>query len=126
VELTDLRSLTQAADLQAAPAEKPAFKDVEVPTRVLQRLPRKAAHGATLAYPEIAPFIIGPGRDRGHPFRIIVDSALIKEIGANAGHPTMTIRVYDLDDPRLAELRKIIAVPSSDRPVYLLTVKPSY
>jgi hypothetical protein len=126
VELTDLRSLTQAADLQGAPAEKPAFKDVEVPMKVLQRLPRKAASGATLAFPEIAPFIVGPGRDRHHPFRIVVDSALIKEIAANTRQPTLTIRVYDLDDSRLAELRNIVALRSSDKPAYLLTVKPSY
>ena len=125
VTVTDLRSLTEAVDLQTAPAERPAFNDVEVPTRVLQRLPRKAVNGATLAYPEIAPFITGPGRERHRPFRIIVDSILIKEIAANERHPTMTIRVYDLDDPRLAELRNIVALRSVG-PVYLLTVKPSY
>jgi hypothetical protein len=122
--VTDLRSLIEAADVQAVPSDKPVFKDVEVPMRLLQHLRGKAASGAPVEYDQIAPFIADAGRADRRAVRIIVDSALVKEIGANAGHQNMTIRVYDLEAPQMAELLKRIAVPPN-KPTYLLTVKPS-
>jgi hypothetical protein len=124
--VTDLRSLVEAADVQAIPGEKPVFKDVEVPMRLLQRLRRRAGRSGPLEYDQIAPFIANANRADRRVVRIIVDSALIKKIGANAGHHDMTIRVYDLDTPQMAELRKLIAHVPPDRPTYLLTVKPPY
>jgi hypothetical protein len=124
--VTDLQSLIEAADVQAIPSEKPVFNDVEVPMRLLQGLRRRAGRGVPFEYDQITPFITNANRADRRAVRIIVDSALVKEIGAQVGRQNLTIRVYDLGAPQIAELRRRIALAPSDKPTFLLTVKPSY
>jgi hypothetical protein len=56
---------------------------------------------------------------------VLLDAALRARADAAAPGTTLPVRVYDLDDPRAADLRAALGVlPGPGDRLYLLTVRP--
>jgi hypothetical protein len=71
---------------------------------------------------EIEPYLSMSGD--GRPAHVIVDSALKAKIDASADGERMLVRIYDLEDPRAADIRPLVGPLPKGRRIYLLTLKP--
>jgi hypothetical protein len=129
VTINDRSPLFEASDIrmrgtqpqQGDPAEQ-RFRDIEVPTAILRYLLAKAAAGG--AAPELEPYLPKSSDAGDQPARVIIDAALKEKLEASDGRPQMMVRLYDLKDPRTANIREISGpLPDGERQ-YLLTVKP--
>ena len=99
------------------------FRDVEVPTAVLRNLVATAGQPAGAPSREIEAYLpTAAGSGKG-PVRVIVDSAL-KERAEADSRDRMAVRMYDLRDPRAADIRSMVAGLPDDARTYLLTLKP--
>jgi hypothetical protein len=100
------------------------FRDVEVPIGILRNLVATSGQPTGVASREIEAYLPA-GADSGkRPLRVIVDSALKDRIEVNDGRDRLPVRIYDLKDPRAANVRSAIPdIPGNARP-YLLTMKP--
>jgi hypothetical protein len=81
-----------------------------------------AASPRSVASREIEPYLSMSGD--GRPAHVIVDSALKAKIDASAGSERMLVRIYDLEDPRAADIRPLVGPLPKSRRIYLLTLKP--
>jgi hypothetical protein len=106
---------------QPGPAVEQRFHDVEVPTRILKGLLAAAAPRSD-ASREIASYL--PKGGDGRPSQIMVDSALKAKIETSDGRERMFVRIYDLEDPRAADIRPLVGPLPKGRRIYLLTLKP--
>ena len=99
------------------------FRDVEVPAPILRKLVATAGKPAVAAS-DIEPYLPA-GADSGKkPLRVIVDSAL-KDRGETSGdRDRLPVRIYDLNDPRAADIRRLIDLSPGSERAYLLTVRP--
>lgn len=131
VTINDRSPLFETSDIrmrgttpQPGDPSEQRFRDIQVPTAVLRSLLATAAAPSGGVAPEIEPYLPKSTNDNDHTTRVIVDAALKEKLEANDGRPQMTVRLYDLKDPRAANLREIAGpLPNSQR-LYLLTVKP--
>jgi hypothetical protein len=129
VTINDRNPLFEPSDLRTrGPAPPPGpvveqrFHDVEVPTSILKGLLAAAAAPRRAASREIEPYLSMSGD--GRPAQVIVDSALKARIDAGADGERMPVRIYDLEDPRAADLRPLVGPLPKGRRIYLLTLKP--
>ena len=131
VTINDRSPLFEASDLrmrgrtpqQGDPSEQ-RFRDTEVPTATLRALLAKAAAPSGGNAPEIEPYLPPPPSGGNHPTHVVIDAALREKLGANDGRHQMMVRLYDLNDPRNANIREIAGpLPGGGR-LYLLTVRP--
>jgi hypothetical protein len=72
---------------------------------------------------EIERHVLGTGMSADRPIRVIVDSSLRQRIDA-ADRDRMPVRVYDLNDPRSADIRRLVGLPAASERAYFLTVRP--
>jgi hypothetical protein len=100
------------------------FRDVEVPIGILRNLVATSGQPTGAASREIEPYLPA-GADSGKkPLRVIVDSALKDRVETSGERDRLPVRIYDLNDPRVANVRSAIPdIPGNARP-YLLTMKP--
>jgi hypothetical protein len=128
VTINDRGALFEASDLRMrgstpAPASDQRFRDIEMPTGLLKDLIATGQPKAA-ASREIERYVLGAGETTARPVRLIVDAALKQRLEAADGDRTL-VRVYDLNDPRSADVRKLVGVPPDDNGrTFLLTVKP--
>jgi hypothetical protein len=129
VTINDRNPLFEPSDVrlrgpgpQPGPVVEQRFHDVEVPTSILKGLLAAAAAPRRAALREIEPSLSMSGD--GRPAQVIVDSALKARIDAGADGERMPVRIYDLEDPRAADLRPLVGPLPKGRRIYLLTLKP--
>ena len=129
VTINDRNALFEPSDVrmrgpgpQPGPVVEQRFHDVEVPTSILKGLVAAAASPRSVASREIEPYLSMSGD--GRPAHVIVDSALKAKIEASAGSERMLVRIYDLEDPRAADIRPLVGPLPKGRRIYLLTLKP--
>jgi hypothetical protein len=129
VTINDRNALFEPSDVrmrgpgpQPGPVVEQRFHDVEVPTGILKGLLAAAAAPRSAASREIEPYLSMSGD--GRPAHVIVDSALKAKIDASAGGERMLVRIYDLEDPRTADIRPLVGQLPKGRRIYLLTLKP--
>jgi hypothetical protein len=127
VTIGDRSPLFEASDLRMrgtapAPAADQRFRDVEVPTALLRELVATGQPKAAVTR-EIERYVLGPGATGDRPLRVIVDSALKQRLETAGGDQT-PVRVYDLTDPRSAEIRNLVGLPRNNERAFLLTIRP--
>jgi hypothetical protein len=129
VTIVDRNALFEPADVrmrgpgpQPGPVVEQRFHDVDVPIGILKGLLAAAAAPRSAASREIEPFLSMSGD--GRPAHVIVDSALKARIEAAADAERMPVRIYDLEDPRAADIRPLVGQLPKGRRIYLLTLKP--
>jgi len=126
----DRTPLFEASDIRmrgTGPQPSPAdlrFRDVEVPTGILRNLVATSGQPAVAASREIEAYLpLGADSGKG-PLRVVVDTALKDKVETSDGRERLPVRIYDLKDPRAADIRSAITgIPGNARP-YLLTLKP--
>jgi hypothetical protein len=107
---------------QPGPVVEQRFRDVEVPTSILKGLLAPTAAPRREASREIEPYLALGGD--GRPSHVIVDNALKAKIEAGGSAERMPVRIYDLEDPRAADIRLLVGSLPKGRRIYLLTLKP--
>jgi hypothetical protein len=129
VTINDRNALFEPSDVrmrgpgpQPGPVVEQRFHDVEVPTSILKGLLAAAAAPRSAASREIEPYLSMSGD--GRPVHVIVDSALKAKIDAGGDAERMLVRIYDLEDPRTADIRPLVGQLPKGRRIYLLTLKP--
>jgi hypothetical protein len=129
VTINDRNPLFESSDVrrrgpgpQPGPVVEQRFRDVEVPIGILRGLLAAAAAPRSEASREIEPYLSLSGD--GRPSHVIVDNALKARIDASTGSERMLVRIYDLEDPRAADLRPLVGPMPKGRRIYLLTLKP--
>ncbi|MGZ5902938.1 MAG: hypothetical protein ACXWK3_24570 [Reyranella sp.] len=129
VTINDRNALFEPSDVrmrgpgpQPGPVVEQRFHDVEVPTGILKGLVAAAAAPRSAASREIEPYLSMSGD--GRPAHVIVDSALKAKIDAGGDSERMLVRIYDLEDPRAADIRPLVGPLPKGRRIYLLTLKP--
>jgi hypothetical protein len=128
VTINDRGPLFEASDLRMrgttpGPASDQRFRDVEIPTGVLKDLVAPGQPKDAVSR-EIERYVLGTGETTARPVRVIVDSALKQRL-ETADRDRTLVRVYDLNDPRAADVRNLVGAPRDDNGrTFLLTVKP--
>jgi len=129
VTINDRNALFEPSDVrmrgpgpQPGPVVEQRFHDVEVPTSILKGLVAAAASPRSTASREIEPYLSMSGD--GRPAHVIVDSALKAKIDTSGDSERMLVRIYDLEDPRAADIRPLVGPLPKGRRIYLLTLKP--
>jgi hypothetical protein len=130
VTINDRGPLFEASDLRMrgttpppGPVAGERFRDVEMPTSLLRDLVATTGQSKSAASGEIERHILGAGVTTDRPTRVIVDSSLRQRIDT-ADRDRMPVRVYDLNDPRSADIRRLVGLPPGNERAYLLTVRP--
>jgi hypothetical protein len=124
VTIGDRSPLFEASDVRmrgASPQPPPAdqrFRDVEMPVNVLRNL---LAAPSTTAARDLESYLPPLGVAGSQPARVMVDDALRGKLDAADRIP---VRIYDLRDPRAADIRAAIGPLPETGSAYLLTVKP--
>jgi hypothetical protein len=126
----DRTPLFEASDIRmrgTGPPPSPAdlrFRDVEVPTGILRNLVATAGQPAVAAPREIEAYLpLGADSGKG-PLRVVVDTALKDKVETSDGRERLPVRIYDLKDPRAADIRRLIDLSPGSERAYLLTVRP--
>jgi hypothetical protein len=124
----DRTPLFEASDIRmrgTGPPPSPAdlrFRDFEVPTGILRNLVATAGQPAT---PREIEAYLPLGADSGKgPLRVVVDTALKDKVETSDGRERLPVRIYDLKDPRAADIRRLIDLSPGSERAYLLTVRP--
>lgn len=131
VTIEDRSPLFEASDRRmrgtGSPPTAPAnqrFRDVDLPATVLKSVVSGVSTPLPAATREIEAYLPAPGDARGQPIRVVVDAALRDKIDALQAGDRVPVRIYDLNDPRAADVRAAVgSIPDGGR-AYLLTVKP--
>jgi hypothetical protein len=130
VTINDRGPLFEASDLRMrgttpppGPVTGDRFRDIEMPTALLRDLVATTGQPKSAASSEIERHVLGGGVSADRPVRVIVDSSLRQRIDA-ADRDRMPVRVYDLNDPRSADIRRLVGLPPANERAYLLTVRP--
>lgn len=106
------------------PAADQRFRDIEVPVGVLKGLLASATGAGSAPSREIDPYLPSVAEAGNRPVRVIVDSALRDKVDASDSRDRMSVRLYDLQDPRVADIRNLIAGLPDNTRAYFLTLKP--
>lgn len=130
VTIGDRSPLFEASDLRMrgttplpGPATSERFRDIEMPTALLKELVVATGQPGSAAAREIERQLLGAGERTDRTVRVIVDSSLKQRIDA-ADRDRLPVRVYDLDDPRSAEIRSLVGLPAGSERAFLLTIRP--
>lgn len=130
VTINDRSPLFEASDLRMrgttpppGPATGERFRDVEMPTALLEELVATTGQPKSATSSEVERHVLGPGEAAGRPIRVIVDSSLKQRVDT-ADRDRMLVRVYDLNDPRSADVRRLVGLPPGSGRAYLVTVRP--
>jgi hypothetical protein len=130
VTINDRGPLFEASDLRMrgttpppGPATGERFRDVEMPTALLKDLVATTGQPKGATAREIERYILGTGETADRPIRVIVDSSLKQRIDTD-DRDRMLVRVYDLGDPRSADVRNLVSLPPANERAFLLTVRP--
>ena len=128
VTIADRNPLFESSDIrmrgtgqQQVPPSDQRFRDVEVPTSLLRAI-LAAADGSAqaAAVREIEPYL----PNAKQPLYVIVDSTLRQRLDTDAGRDRLSVRLYDLNDPRTSDIRSLVGTVPEGRHAYLVTVKP--
>jgi len=128
--ISDRSALFEASDVRMRGAQQTneterRFRDVEVPTELLKRLIASVAKGASgTVTPEILASLKGAIPINGTPVRVFVDAALAAKVDAAPERDRIIVRVYDLQDSRVADVRSTLGALPSAGYFYFLTFKP--
>jgi hypothetical protein len=120
--ISDRNALFEPSDIRLRGADRrPSrddlrFRDVEVPTGILKDL--------STAPREIEPYLPNAAEGAGSPLRVLLDVALKQRIETANAIGLMPVRIYNLEDPRAADIRKLVEIPPTAGRTYLLTMKP--
>ena len=130
VTISDRGALFEASDLRMrgttpppGPVTGERFRDVEMPTALLKDLVAMTGQPKSATAREIERHVLGTGETTDRPIRLIVDSSLKQRIETD-DRDRMLVRVYDLGDPRSADVRNLVGLPSANERAFLLTVRP--
>jgi hypothetical protein len=129
VTISDRGPLFEAADLRMRGTTPPGpvvgerFRDIEMPTSLLKDLIATTGQAKSATSREVEDYVLGAGQTADHPIQVIVDSSLKQRLEAT-DRDRMLVRVYDLNDPRSANLKSLIGIPPGNKRAFLLTVRP--
>jgi hypothetical protein len=130
VTINDRGPLFEASDLRMrgttpppGPATGERFRDVEMPTPLLKDLVATTGQAKSATSREIERYVLGAGETADRPVRVIVDSSLKQRLDS-ADRDRMLVRIYDLGDPRSADVRSLVGLPPGNERAFLLTVRP--
>jgi hypothetical protein len=130
VTIGDRSPLFEASDLrmrgttpQPGPVTGERFRDIEMPTALLKDLVATTGQPKSATSGDIERYVLGTGETAERPVRVIVDSSLRQRVDT-ADRDRMLVRVYDLNDPRSADVRRLVGLPPGNERAYLLTVRP--
>jgi hypothetical protein len=130
VTINDRGPLFEASDLRMrgttpppGPVTGERFREVEMPTGLLKELVATTGQPKSATSREIERYVLGTGEGADRSIRLIVDSSLKQRLDT-AGRDRMLVRVYDLADPRSADVRSLVGLPPGSERAFLLTVRP--
>jgi hypothetical protein len=129
VTISDREPLFESSDLRmrgttpSEPVIGQRFRDIEMPTALLKDVFATTGQPRSAASREIEGYVLGAGLSTNSPVRVVVDSALRQPVEA-AARDRMPVRVYDLNDPRSANVRSLIGLPPGGERAFLITVRP--
>jgi hypothetical protein len=130
VTINDQGPLFEASDLRMRGTTPPPgpptgerFRDVEMPIALLKDLVATTGQPNSATARELERYVLGAGETADRPIRVIVDSSLRQRIDA-ADRDRMPVRVYDLNDPRSADIKRLVGLPAANERAYFLTVRP--
>jgi hypothetical protein len=130
VTINDRGPLFEASDLRMrgttpppGPVTGERFRDVEMPTGLLKDLVAMSGQAKSATSREIERYVLGTGETADRPVRVIVDTSLKQRIDT-ADRDRTLVRVYDLNDPRSADVRSLVGLPPGNERSFLLTVRP--
>ena len=129
VSIADRSTLFEPSDIRmrggepTSPTVNRRFTDLDVPAGLLKSLFREAAQPSAVVVREFGTLLpVGP---RLGSSRVLVDGALRARADAAPEDQRLPVRLYDLDDPRTADLRRALGAPvTPGERLYLLTVRP--
>lgn len=119
---TRLRSIGPQS---SAPVEN-GFRDVDIPLDVLRRtiVSTRAADRAAAAS-QLMTYLPRPGNAADTRVQILIDSVLADRLDGDwRTRSVASIRIYDLDDPRTATIRRSINVKAHAGALVLITARP--
>jgi hypothetical protein len=100
------------------------FRDVDVPTTLLQRAIASASAGKSVVeHIELMNYLRSQSDTFDNRARVLIESTLAGRLAKPDERPVIRVRVYDLDDPRAANIRSKIKPPEADAHLILLTLK---
>ncbi|MBY0318001.1 MAG: hypothetical protein K2X72_04705 [Reyranella sp.] len=129
VTIGDRSALFEPSDLRMRGTTPPPpvvgerFRDVEVPTTLLKELVSTTGQPTRAMRSEIERHVLTMGEATDRAIRVLVDSSLKQKIDA-ADRDRMLVRIYDLNDQRSTDIRKLPGLPSGSERAYLITVRP--
>ena len=129
VTINDRDPLFEASDLRMRGTTPPGpvvgerFRDIEMPTSLLKDLLATTGQAKSATSNEVERYVLGAGQTAAHPIQVIVDSSLKQRLDAS-DRDRMLVRVYDLNDPRSANVKSLVGLPPGNKRAFLLTVKP--
>lgn len=129
VTINDRDPLFEASDLRMRGTTPPGpvvgerFRDIEMPTSLLKDLLATTGQAKSATSNEVERYVLGAGQTTAHPIQVIVDSSLKQRLDAS-DRDRMLVRVYDLNDPRSANVKSLVGLPPGNKRAFLLTVKP--
>lgn len=131
VTINDRGPLFEASDLRMrgtppppGPQPEQRFRDVEVPSRLLKDLLAAAPSPSADVTREIDAYLPASPDASRRPIQIVVDAALKNRLIDSDDVRRMPVRIYDLKDARVADIRRAIGTLPDTGRAYLLTVKP--
>lgn len=101
------------------------FRDIDVPTTLLRRAVTSAsANKGGVEYSELMSYLRAQNKAFDNRARILIDSALADSVFAKPDERNnIRVRVYDLGDPRAANIRSKIKTLQPDAHFILLTLR---
>ncbi len=129
VTINDRGPLFEASDIRMRGTTPPPpvvgerFRDLEMPVGLLKDLVATTGQAKSAASSEVERYVLGAGQTADHPIQVIVDSALKQRLDTTDRDRTL-VRVYDLNDPRSANVRSLVGLPPGSKRAFLLTVRP--
>lgn len=129
VTISDRGPLFEASDLRMRGTTPPGpvvgerFRDIEMPTSLLKDLLATTGQAKSATSSDVERYVLGAGQTADHPIQVIVDSSLKQRLDAS-DRDRMLVRVYDLNDPRSANVKNLVGLPPGNKRAFLLTVKP--
>jgi hypothetical protein len=129
VTINDRDPLFEASDLRMRGTTPPGpvvgerFRDIEMPTSLLKDLLATTGQAKSATSSEVERYVLGAGQTADHPIQVIVDSSLKQRLDAS-DRDRMLVRVYDLNDPRSANVKSLVGLPPGNKRAFLLTVRP--
>lgn len=129
VTINDRGPLFEASDLRMRGTTPPPpvvgerFRDVEMPVGLLKDLVATTGQAKSATSREVERYVLGAGQTVDHPIQVIVDSSLKQRLDAT-DRDRMLVRVYDLNDPRSANVKSLVGLLPGNKRAFLLTVRP--